>query len=132
MRRFLKQSDGEMMCCLRIQRKKQRPNEKFVRSSIPLHFSLTPGFSRVAAQPVARSRLNGFHIRDRVITGLKSGANEILIRIGLYGQAERAQSFADAKLTKHRIENLFHIHDADDLANCAQRLIKINRGILAG
>ena len=42
-----------------------------------------------------------------------------------------AASLSDAKLTEHRIENLFHIHDADDLADCAQRLIKINRNVLA-
>jgi hypothetical protein len=43
-----------------------------------------------------------------------------------------ALSFSDAKLAEHRIENLFHIHDANDLANCAERLIKINRDVLAG
>ena len=30
-----------------------------------------------------------------------------------------AASLADAKLTKHRVENLFHIHDANDFADCA-------------
>ena len=40
-----------------------------------------------------------------------------------------AQSLADAKLAEHRVENLFHIHDANDLADCAQRLIKINRNV---
>ena len=42
-----------------------------------------------------------------------------------------AASLADAKLAEYRIENLFHIHDANDLADCAQRLIKINRNVLA-
>ena len=43
-----------------------------------------------------------------------------------------AVSLADAKLTKHRVENLFHIHHANDFADCAQRLIKINRNVLTG
>jgi hypothetical protein len=43
-----------------------------------------------------------------------------------------AASLADAKLTKNGVENLFHIHDANDFADCAQRLIKINRNVLAG
>jgi len=41
-------------------------------------------------------------------------------------------SLSDAKLAEHRIENLFHIYDANDFADCAQRLIKINRYIFAG
>ena len=53
-------------------------------------------------------------------------------RIGSYGRPKHAQSLADAKLAEHRVENLFHIHDANDLADCAQRLIKINRNVLAG
>jgi hypothetical protein len=65
-----------MMRGLRIERKQQRPNESFVRPPGALHVSLTPGFSRVPAQPQARSRLNGFHLPDRVSTGLKSGVNE--------------------------------------------------------
>ena len=40
-------------------------------------------------------------------------------------------SLADTKLAEHRIENLFHIHDANDFADCSQRLIKINRNVLA-
>ena len=43
-----------------------------------------------------------------------------------------AASLADAKLTKNGVENLFHIHHANDFADCAQRLIKINRNVLAG
>lgn len=42
------------------------------------------------------------------------------------------RSFADTKLAEHRIENLLHIHDADDFADCAQRLIEINRNVFAG
>ena len=43
-----------------------------------------------------------------------------------------AASLADAKLTENRVEDLFHIHNADDFADCAKRLIKINRNVLAG
>ena len=43
-----------------------------------------------------------------------------------------AASLADTKLTENRVENLFHIHDANDFADRAQRLIKINRNVLAG
>ena len=42
-----------------------------------------------------------------------------------------AASLSDTKLAEHRIENLFHIHDANDFADCAQRLIKINRNVFA-
>ena len=41
-------------------------------------------------------------------------------------------SLTDAKLTEHGIENLFHINDANDFANRAERLIEINRNVLAG
>jgi len=37
--------------------------------------------------------------------------------------------FSYAKLAEDRIENLLHIHDADDFADCAQRLIEINRNV---
>ena len=43
-----------------------------------------------------------------------------------------AASLADAKLTENGVENLFHVYDANDFAHCAQRLIKINRNVLAG
>jgi hypothetical protein len=43
-----------------------------------------------------------------------------------------AASLSNAKLAEHRIENLFHIHDANDFADSAQRLIEINRNVLAG
>ena len=43
-----------------------------------------------------------------------------------------ATSLSDAKLAEYRIENLFHIHDTNDFADCAQRLIKINCNVLAG
>ena len=79
LRRAAKQIDCEMMRGLSIQREQQRPNESFVASVDGLHFSLTPGFSRVPAQPQVRSRLNGFRSQDRVITGLKSGVNEIRV-----------------------------------------------------
>jgi hypothetical protein len=68
-----------MMRALGIQRKQQRPNEYLVRSAGALHFSLTPDFTRVPAQAEEESRLNGFHSRNRVITGLKSGVNEIRV-----------------------------------------------------
>jgi len=55
-----------------------------------------------------------------------------VFRFGSYGRPEYELSFSDAKLAEYRIENLFHIHDANDLADCAQRLIKINRNVLAG
>jgi hypothetical protein len=41
-------------------------------------------------------------------------------------------SLADAKLTENGVENLFHIHDANDFTDCAQRLIKVNRNVLTG
>jgi hypothetical protein len=41
-------------------------------------------------------------------------------------------SLSNAKLAEDGVENLFHIHDANDFADCAQRLIKINRNVLAG
>jgi hypothetical protein len=41
-------------------------------------------------------------------------------------------SLSDAKLAEHRIENLFHVYDANDFADCAQRLVKVNRNVLAG
>ena len=53
-------------------------------------------------------------------------------RIGSVLMLPKLMSLSDAKLTEHRIENLFHIHDANDFADCAQRLIKINRHVLAG
>jgi len=43
-----------------------------------------------------------------------------------------AASLSNAKLAKHRVENLFHIYDANDFADRAQRLIKINCNVLAG
>ena len=42
-----------------------------------------------------------------------------------------AASFSDAKLAEHRIENLFHVHDANDFTDCAQRLVEVNRNVLA-
>ena len=87
MRRLLEQSDGEMMRGLGIQKKQQRPNERLVRSAAGLHFSLTPSFSRVPAEPHGRSRLNGFHSRDRVITGLKSGVSEIRVPLWIIWSA---------------------------------------------
>jgi len=43
-----------------------------------------------------------------------------------------AASLADAKLTENGVENLFYIHHANDFADCAQHLIKINRNVLTG
>jgi len=54
-----------------------------------------------------------------------------VFRIGSYGRPKHAQSLADAKLTENGVENLFHIYDANDFADCSQRLIKINRNVLA-
>ena len=36
------------------------------------------------------------------------------------------RSLTDTKLAKNRIENLFHIRDANDFADCAQCLIEVN------
>jgi hypothetical protein len=55
-----------------------------------------------------------------------------VFRIGSYGRPEHAQSLSNAKLAEDGVENLFHIHDANDFADCAQRLIKINRNVLPG
>src|SRR5262249_30240159 len=38
-------------------------------------------------------------------------------------------SFPDAKLTEHRVENLFHVNNTNYFANCTQRVIKMNRGV---
>src|SRR5438046_7902442 len=38
-------------------------------------------------------------------------------------------SFTNAKLTENRIENLFHIYDANYFADRSQRLIKINSNV---
>src|SRR5262249_5175267 len=76
MRRGAEQLDRETVRGLRIERKQQWLDEGLVRSAAALHFSLTPGFSRVPAQPQARSRLKGFCSLDLLITGLKSGVNE--------------------------------------------------------
>ena len=54
-----------------------------------------------------------------------------VFRVGPYSP-EHAQSLANAKLTEHGVENLFHINDANNFAYCAERLIKINRNVLAG
>jgi hypothetical protein len=43
-----------------------------------------------------------------------------------------AASLSNAKLAEDGVENLFHIHDANDFADCSQRLIKINRNVLPG
>ena len=40
-----------------------------------------------------------------------------------------SHSLSDAKLAEYRIENLFHIHDADDFADCAQCLVQIDRNV---
>ena len=40
--------------------------------------------------------------------------------------------FSYAKLAEDRIENLVHIHDTNDFADGAQRLIEINRNVFAG
>jgi hypothetical protein len=50
-------------------------NRSLKAAAAALHFSLTPGFSRVPAQAQERSRLNGFRSTDPLITGLKSGVN---------------------------------------------------------
>ena len=55
-----------------------------------------------------------------------------VFRIGSYSRPKHARSLADAKLAEHGVENLFHINDANDFADCAERLIKINRNVLAG
>jgi hypothetical protein len=39
-----------------------------------------------------------------------------VFRMGSYCRPEHALSLSDAKLAEHRVENLFHIHDANDLA----------------
>ena len=75
LRSAAKQFDGKTMSGLGIQRKEQRPNQPLVRSAAAVHL-LTPGFSRVPAEAEGESRLNGFHSRDPVITGLNSGVNE--------------------------------------------------------
>jgi hypothetical protein len=41
-------------------------------------------------------------------------------------------SLPNAKLAEDRIENLVHIHDTNDFADGAQRLIEINRNVFAG
>jgi hypothetical protein len=66
-----------------------------------------------------------------MITGLNSGVNEIRVSYWIIWSAEHAQSLPDAELTEDRIENLFHIDDSNNFADCAQRLIKINRNVLA-
>jgi len=66
-----------------VERKQQRPNETLVRSPAALHFSLTPGFSRVPAQAEEESRLNGFCSSNPVTTELKSGVNERFLLLPL-------------------------------------------------
>ena len=92
---------------LSIQRKQQRPNE-FVA------------------------------FRRRPFTGVTSMLQHAVADFvncqSLFAATDSAvfHSLADAKLAENRVENLFHIHDANDFADCAQRLIKINRNVLAG
>jgi hypothetical protein len=87
------------MCSLCVEREQQRPNESFVEI---------------------------LHIRIALLLLM------LVIVLGMRGApGGRALpfSFPDAKLAEHRVENLFHIDKANDFADCAQRFIKINRGI---
>jgi hypothetical protein len=75
----------------------------------------------------------GGHALPVLLADAKLAANTPQERSGqnatLGAQATRLCSlrlFADAKLTENGVENLFHTHDANYLADCAQRLIKIN------
>src|SRR3981081_1219791 len=44
----------------------------------------------------------------------------------------RLPSFADAKLSKYGIENLFDLHCPDHFAHSAQRVVQIDRNIFGG